>query len=421
MQVPSRRKPNYAFIVAASCFIMIFVCLGFCSGTKSLFLAAITEALDIKRSLFSINDSCRYITTAVVNLFFGTLITRFGAKKLIGAGFLSLIISMLIYSFAGNVVVFCIGGCFLGMGLSWTTTAIVGYLVNRWFTENRGTIMGIILSANGLGGALASQVVTPFIYSDANLFGYRSAYLVITGILFITGIIVMCTIKDAPADRSEGLTKKKPKNKSWSGISFRTALHKPYFYIACICIFLTGMTLQGISGISSAHMKDVGLDASFIAIIVSAHSLALTGFKLLTGVLYDKLGLKRTLLICYSAAVISITLLALVTASAAGNVMAIIYGILSSLAMPLETIMLPLIATDLFGETDYSKLLGIVLSINTSGYALGAPLLNLIYDISGTYQYALFFLAALFILIACVFMLVLHMAKKQRLALSAEH
>ena len=38
---------------------------------------AITEATGIKRSLFSISDSCRYVTTAVVNLFFGFQLAHF--------------------------------------------------------------------------------------------------------------------------------------------------------------------------------------------------------------------------------------------------------------------------------------------------------------------------------------------------------
>ena len=60
---------------------------GFCSSSKSLYISAITEALSISRSTFSINDSCRYIATSIVNLFFGVLIGRFGARKLIAAGF----------------------------------------------------------------------------------------------------------------------------------------------------------------------------------------------------------------------------------------------------------------------------------------------------------------------------------------------
>ena len=62
-----QRKPDYKWVILVACFIMEFFCLGFCSGNKSLYLSAITEALDIKRSLFAINDSCRYIATAVLN------------------------------------------------------------------------------------------------------------------------------------------------------------------------------------------------------------------------------------------------------------------------------------------------------------------------------------------------------------------
>ena len=127
---------HYKWIVAAACFLMVFVCLGFCSSNKSVYVGAITDATGISRSLFSINDSCRYIATAVVNIFFGALIQRFGAKKLVGAGFFCLIVSTLIYANATQVWVFYIGGCFLGIGLSWTTTTMVGYVVNCWCKEH---------------------------------------------------------------------------------------------------------------------------------------------------------------------------------------------------------------------------------------------------------------------------------------------
>ena len=91
------------------------------------------------------------------------------------------------------------------------------------------------------------------------------------------------------------------------------------------------------------------------------------------------------MLMCYSAAVVALVLLGSLNAST--KIMAMIYGVLSSLAMPLETVMLPLITADLFGEKVYSKLLGIIVSINTAGYALGAPIFNLVYDACGTYQH----------------------------------
>ena len=82
MNTETKRRFDYKWVILALSFMMVFVCLGFCSANKGLYLAAITEALGIKRSLFSINDSCRFITTAIINLFFGSLISRFGIRKM---------------------------------------------------------------------------------------------------------------------------------------------------------------------------------------------------------------------------------------------------------------------------------------------------------------------------------------------------
>ena len=135
-----QRKLDYKWVIVALSFLMVMICLGFCSSGKSLYTVAITKALGIKRSAFSINDSCRFVTTAIINIFFGTLIARFGTKKLIGAGFICLISSCLVYSVATSIWVFCIGGVLLGIGLSWTTTTMVGSIINKWCKENKGTI-----------------------------------------------------------------------------------------------------------------------------------------------------------------------------------------------------------------------------------------------------------------------------------------
>ena len=129
------------------------------------------------------------MSTAVVNLFFGTLIAKFGPRKLVGAGFLCLIASTLIYATATDIAVFYLGGTFLGIGLSWCTTTMVSYLVGKWYPEKRGTITGFALCANGVGGAVAAQIVTPMIYEQGNPFGYRNAYYLVAILLAVVGVI----------------------------------------------------------------------------------------------------------------------------------------------------------------------------------------------------------------------------------------
>lgn len=413
-------KPWYRWVIVAAMFVMVFVCLGFCSSNKGVYLSAITKALDIKRSLFSVNDSCRYITTAVVNLFFGALIAKFGARKLIVAGFASLIVSALLYATASNIFVFYLGGCFLGMGLSWTTTTMVGYVVNCWCKEHKGTIMGAVLAANGLGGALAAQIVTPIIYEEGNLFGYRNAYLLVAAILLVVGIAVVALIRDVPKGMEGEIPKKKAKGTAWAGISYQAAMKKPYFYAAAACIFLTGAALQGVNGISAAHMTDRGLDAGYMATVMSAHSLTLAGAKFLTGFIHDRIGLRKTMLFCQAASVVAFVALALTEPSSSGMALAMVYGVTSSLALPLETIMLPLIAGDLFGQMSFAKMMGIFVSVNTAGYALGAPIANLIFDAIGSYTPVLIGLAVIMLVVTLVFQRVLTAAEKEREAICGE-
>ncbi len=380
----AKYERNQGIVTLILCFVIIFTCLGFAAGNKGLYLSAITEALGIKRSLFSINDSLRYITTAVVNLFFGRLVARHGSRKLMLAGILSLILSMFLYMAAESIWAFYIGGMFLGIGLSWTTTTMIGYVVGRWYPENRGTIMGVVLAANGLGAALSAQIVSPMIYDPEDVFGYRNAYRLMVVILGIVFLLVFLLYRDKEEGAGAPAGKKK-RGRQWAGISFEEARRRPYFYIALLAVFLTGMMLQSITGVAPAHLRDTGFAPSFVAAAMSINMLALTAAKLFTGWAYDRRGLRFVLLFCQSCAVAAVLLLIFVTPASGGRVMTYAYAVAASFALPMETVMLPIIAGDLFGDRSYAKIMGIVVSVNTAGYAVGTPLTNWVFDRTGSY------------------------------------
>ena len=422
-----QRRPDYKWIIMAVSFLMVFTGLGFCSGTKSLFFKKITDVHELSRTLFSLNDSCRYITTAVLNLFFGELVMRLGAKKLIGCGFACLVASCLVYAFAEGIGMFCLGGVLLGMGLSWCTTTVVGYVVAKWFKEKRGTIMGIILASNGVGAAVAAQIVTPLIHEKRELklfdafgtsFGYQDAYILIAAILVVVCALVMLFFKEAPKGFVEtgkpaaGHGKKPKRGATWEGIPYKEATKKPYFYLAVICVFLTGISLHAVNGVAAPHLEDVGMDTSFIATAVSMHSLVLAVAKILAGISFDKLGLRITLLISHGIAAVSIFMLAMV--SATSYTLAAAYEIMVSFALPLETILLPLIAADMFGERSYARMMGLMVSVNTAGYALGGPIANIVQEKLGSYKAILIVFAAIMAAVLAVFQLVLRKSQKDR-------
>ena len=414
----NRKKFNYKWVIVAACFLMVFTCLGFCSSTKSFFIGPITENLGVDRSVYSINDSLRFISSAVINLFFGALVTKFGPRKLIAAGFFSLVSSMLCYALAENVLLLYLGGILLGIGLSWTTTTMVGYVVNIWSKENKGTIMGAVLAANGVGGALAIQIVSPIIERGSEIPGYKIAYFVIATVLFCVGTLIVTLFRDKPknmaSDEVVGVPQKKRRGQSWVGIDAPKLKVTWFFWGALICIFFTGFVLQAINGVAVQHMKDVGLDAAYVSTVWSCHSLALACFKFLTGFIYDRHGLRTTVNICTFTAVIVMISLAMVTPTTTGKILALVYALFSSLALPLETIMLPIYANDLFGEKAFKKTLGLFVSVNTAGYALAAPLMNLCYDLLGSYRFGLFLSGGIMVLIIIALQFIISAANKTK-------
>ena len=119
-------KFSYHWIIFAIGFLMVFISLGFNSSIKSNYLKAITDQLDLKRSLFSLGDTLRFAVTAILNIFFGSLVMRFGARKLVGAGFLSLMAYCLISAFGTTYWHFYVATIFLGSGIAVIILSILG-------------------------------------------------------------------------------------------------------------------------------------------------------------------------------------------------------------------------------------------------------------------------------------------------------
>jgi len=382
----------YKWRIITACFLMIFICLGFYSGTRSLFLAPTTKALGIKRSEFALSNTFRNITTALVSFSFGTLFQKLGAKKLIIIGLLSLIVSSLVFAAAETVLFLCIAGVFMGFGLVFASTTMASTLIQSCCKTNIGKYTGIVLAANGVGTAIATQIYTPIISTSDSPFAYRNAYYLSAVIVGIILIIICLLLGKA----TFSTVTPKSKGKLISKVSFKTKAIRNSFYIVAASIFLTGFIIQGIYGIFAAYLTDIGLASEKVATVFSIFSIALTIAKVLIGAIFDRFGLRWMMIISYICAIIAIILMIIV---ASAPVLAFACAITLALATPLETIGITLITRGVFGSEYYNGLIGKFMAMNYAGYAIGAPVINIFYDISGSYNTA-------FILYGCIMVLV---------------
>ena len=419
----SKKQFDYKWIIVATSFLMVMISLGFASSTKTLFPDEIAKELGVDRTLVVIYESVRYIATAIINIFFGALIAKFGPKKLIGAGYLSLVTAILLFGFAKNLWMIYLGGMFLGIGFSWTSTTMVGYVIDIWCSENKGTIMGFVLASNGLGGAIAIKLVGDII--DPTVTGsYRKAYFMIAAVLAVTFVILMIFFRSKPKGYVEGEVKRskgKKRGQDWVGISLSDAMRKFYFWGAVVCVFFGGFVLQGTYGIVGMHMKDVGIDYDRVKALLSFGSLIMAGAKFLTGFLYDKFGLRVSATICMGCSIIATGLLIAVRGNDTGFVLAVIYSVVAQCAMPLETIMLPIYASDLFGKKSYAKILGLFSSVNVIGMATGGPMMNLCFDKCGSYVPALIAVGCVMSVVIVLLQIVISKAHKEQKRIIAEY
>ena len=164
-------------------------------------------------------------------------------------------------------------------------------------------------------------------------------------------------------------------------------------------VFLTGISLQSVGNVTVVYMKDIGMSAGFIATTSTVFSLCLTFSKLLVGITYDKKGLRTAMMMCQGATLLCFLLFALLTNSTLGMVMAMSAMILQALALPIETVMIPLMSNDLFGAASYDKVLGVLYAMNSLGLCLGSPIGELFREFSGagTYVPCFWFFACLIV------------------------
>lgn len=416
-----KRPADYKWVTLVICFLMEFLCLGFCSSNVGLYTAAVTDALNIDRAVYSVADSIRYITQVFVALYFGTLINRFGIKKMVIVGLCALIGATTLRSFANHFLYFYIAGALHGIGIVFVGSTMAGTIVRRWFHQDIGKYTGIVMSANGIGGALAAQIITPII-NNGELFGYRKAYLLSAIITVAISVLILIFLRDRPSTSPAAKDKKAPKGTLWGGIDFKTAKRKPYFYATAAMIFLTGISLQSMGSITIVYMTDLGIPSTFIGAIATVSSLALTFSKILTGTVYDKKGLRLTLLMCHLCAMGSFALNGLLTNSTWGMVFAMTATVLSSIALPLETVMIPLLTNDLFGSASYTKVLGIFMAMNSLGLCLGSPMGELVRKLFGDYRPCFWLFGLVMITVVVAFQFVLNAATKEKNAvLTAEN
>lgn len=382
------KKVHYAWVMVIVC-CAIACCSGIIMTGGSNFYRIVAEELGVGVGVLTIYVTILSLTMAFLLPIAEKMLSKSLKGSLIIGGVCQYTAFALMGSFT-KVYHFYIAGLFMGIGASITMFMAIPLIINMWFEEKKGTAMGISLSFMGVSGAIISPLAGWYI----SVYGWREAYLFLSAIGIVIYLSAVVFLLKTPEEKGMhpyrcGASEVEEKNDSQIGcdegktFAYAKKSKEFYFLIVFVALFagLSSIATQ-VSAISTGHF---GFTITTAATMVSLYAVGNIIGKLGIGVLADKVGYKKSLLL-----VIGVLILAICILFVRINV---------EITIPLAMIMLgigcsgyfilpPLMTGEIFGKKEYNKIWANVMVVANIVGAIAVPLYGVSYDITGAYNVA---------------------------------
>lgn len=317
------------------------------------------------------------------------LIERLKAQGLMIVGGALAAAGLVLFSFSSALWMFYLAGLIIGLGVGLSVQYVPIVVVNRWFVEKRGTVLGAVLAGSGVGGVLLGVAVPPLM--DA--LGWRGAMLALAALMAAAAILPgVFLIRNNPEDQGLKPYGAPPADKLTTtakdsfepGLTQEEAVKTPWFYVLLGSLALFGITYGMTQHVVNYLVNEpwgVPVSQQTASAVVVLATVLLIPYKPLLGWLVDKIGLERTLVLTLVVASIGIVMFAFARSPWLffAAMVLIAFGLANGTVTP------PLIGERAFGQRDFSKLWGILGMAYPIGLSAGAALWGLIPDLTGTY------------------------------------
>ncbi len=373
-QGPSIETP-YGWVVVFASLALHSISLG---APTILFVALKPIAADLEaaRAVPSMAYSLLMIGTGIGGIAMGRWMDRRGVMQPVLFGAVMIALGALLASHAeGRWSLFIATGLLMGLLGKAAMIAPLVANVTRWFDRRRGLAVAIITSGQGLAGAVWPAVVQYF----NDLVGWRGTFLYFAAFAAATMVPAALLLRPRPPivapDRSPGR----------SGADERRVLDLPP-HVAQIMLWVavigccTAMSVPIVHLVS--HVTDQGYTleqgARVLSVLFVAAFLSRLGF----GMLADRIGPVRTLLIGSVSMAAMLLAFAFTTSYPGLFVAALLFGLGFSGIMPCY----PLIIRQMFPVAQLGGRIAAQYMFAAGGMALGGWLGGVIFDLTGSYS-----------------------------------
>ncbi|HKC96756.1 MAG TPA: MFS transporter [Methylomirabilota bacterium] len=361
------------FIVGSG---IVVTCIGVGSMLAlSVFLQPMSEAMGWSRTGISTTALVNWLCMGVSAFIWGALSDRFGTRAVVLSGGVLLGLGLVTASRAATLGQFqLLFGVLVGAAAGSFFAPLVA-TTTRWFTKNRSLAVALVSAGLGLG----STVVGPLARWLITSYDWRTAMLVIGDLAWLLIIPAALLVREPPQAEPAATVAAAPPDDP--GFTVAQALTSPQLaaialaFLAC-CAAHSGPIFHMIT-----HAIDHGVSAMAATTVLSVAGLASLGGRIICGLIADRIGAKRMLLIGLTMQAVAVSLYIFTASLGSFYALAVLFGFSYGGVMPLYAILI----REYFGARIMGTTFGAVSAVSTLGMALGPWAGGLFYDTLGGY------------------------------------
>ncbi len=382
----SHRASPWGVVVIS--FVTVALAYGL-NFSYSVFFVPILEEFKWSRASIAGAFSLSSFIVGVGSFPMGRLVDRFGPRKIMMAGALTLSLAMMasgliqevwhLYFFCGILAGF--GICSLG----WVPNSV---LIANWFVRNRGSMVGIAFSGMGIGILAVSPSAQYLIF----VLGWRMAYLVFGLMVLLLLLPLSLFLEDRPGasmpgqgpDRAGGLlrTEDLEAGGNWT---LKRVLKAFPFWALFVANFVLPIGIFPVAIHQVAYIIDLGYSKILAAFIFGMMGLLSAAGRPIFGILSDRIGREQAITLSFICSISGILILVLLP-SLKSIIWLYLYAVLFGLGFGSRGPIMAAMIADMFSGKHFGSIYGFINIGNGIGGALGPWLGGFLHDLTGSYQ-----------------------------------
>jgi OFA family oxalate/formate antiporter-like MFS transporter len=387
----------YGWVVVAAAFCVALVAYGV-QYSFGIFIDPLTEDFGWSATLVTGAASLFMFSRGALAIFTGWVTDRYGPRIIVAIGGLFLGLGLILTSRSSTAwQLYLFYGLMGGFGLSVAYAPLMA-TVSRWFVSKRGLAIGIVAAGIGAGTAvmslLASHLVATYAWRLSYIIiGLLALIIIIPGAFLLRrspeekGLLPLGKAEATAGDKENlNIAKKEGSLTSESaGFSLKDAARTRAFWLLLTIIIFWSICVQMVMiNIVYHAIKGLGILEGVAATFLSVIGISSIIGRPVMGAVSDRLGGKRTLVICLILQALAMFWLLRATDIWMLYLFAAVFGFAYGGCVPL----LPVIAGEIFKLKAIGAIVGVQMLGVAIGGAIGPILGGYVFDVTGSYYLA---------------------------------